>query len=83
MNLFDLTEDLDGAPLFYDVLSRDGRLLAANRTEATAFGYRAQDLRPKPASLIYGNASLGADQSAFWSPSSSKPAAGAPDHQDP
>ncbi len=54
----DLSEDLDGAPLLYDVLSRDGRVLAVNRSQAEELGYRREELLTATAAQIYGAASL-------------------------
>ncbi len=60
-----VSAELDAAPLLYDVLSRDGRLLAVNRTQADALGYRPDELIAKPAALIYAEASLAQIEALF------------------
>ncbi len=56
--MLELTEDLESAPLLYDVISADGRLLLVNASQAEALDYQVEELQDKPASTIYTDASL-------------------------
>ncbi|MEQ8654517.1 MAG: PAS domain S-box protein [Kiloniellales bacterium] len=57
-DMLEMTEDLEDAPLLYDVISADGFLVSVNRAQADALGYRAEELSSKSAATIYTEASL-------------------------
>lgn len=69
-----VSAELDAAPLLYDVLSRDGCLLAVNRTQADALGYRPEELIAKPAALIYAESSLAQIETLFRDSRGGRPA---------